>query len=337
MALDRDTAARYAATGLANVAREYPNHPGHLLSGPDALVAPSMLHPIFFGSYDWHSAVHQHGMLVRLLRRFPDLDEAQTVRAWFDERLTRDNAEVEAAYLGAVEHAAFERPYGWAWLLDLAADLATWEDPAASRWSSALAPLTAVVRERTCAWLTSTTYPQRSGTHANSAFACVLVRDAADALGDVALRDAVDGAAYRWYGRDAGYPAWLEPSATDFLSPALVEADLMTRLLAPESFAAWFARFLPDPTPLFEPARVDDRTDPQFVHLDGLNLSRAWCWRRVAAQLPDGHDLRDAATAAADRHAETALPHVLSEAYVGEHWLPTFAVHLLLGRDAPAP
>jgi hypothetical protein len=336
MPLDRDTASRYAATGLVNVAREYPNHPGHVLDSPDALQPPSTLHPIFFGSFDWHSSVHQHGMLVRLLRRFPDLAEAEQVRTWFDERLTRDHAEVEAAYLGAPDNAAFERPYGWAWQLDLAADLATWEDPAASRWSAALAPLTAVVRERTCAWLTSTTYPQRSGTHANSAFACVLVRDAADALGDVELRDAVDHAAYRWYGEDAGYPAWLEPSATDFLSPALVEADLMTRLLPPEAFAAWFARFLPDPSPLFEPAVVDDRTDPHRVHLDGLNLSRAWCWRRIAAGHPDGHELRDGATSAAERHADAALPHVLSEAYVGSHWLSSFAVHLLLGRDAPA-
>jgi hypothetical protein len=209
----------------------------------------------------------------------------------------------------------------------------TWAHPAAGRWSSALSPLTTVVRGHAVRWLTSTTYPQRSGAHGNSAFACGLLRDAADTLGDPVLRDAVDDAARRWYGEDAGYPAWLEPSATDFLSPALVEADLLTRLLPPPAFAMWFTRFLPDPGPLLEPAVVDDRTDPQAVHLDGLNLSRAWCWARIAEALPEEHEAVARSLEAAERHTAAALPHVLGEDYVGEHWLPTFAVHLLLGRD----
>jgi hypothetical protein len=332
--LDRATASRYAATGLANVAREYPNHPGHLLTGPDDLLPPSVLHPIFFGSYDWHSSVHQHWMLVRLLRRIPDLPEAAAIRRWFDERVTTEAAEVEAAYLTHPQRRSFERPYGWAWLVTLAAELHTWDDPAADRWAAALTPLTSTVRERTLNWLESTPYPQRSGTHANSAFACVLVGDAAAATGDGDLRDAVDRAATRWYGDDAGYPAWLEPSATDFLSQALVEADLLSRVLSREAFVAWFDRFLPDPAPLAVPAVVGDRSDPHTVHLDGLNLSRAWCWRRLATALPQGHALRPIAAAAADRHADAALPHVLSDEYVGEHWLPTFAVHLLTGGVA---
>jgi hypothetical protein len=333
--LDRATASRYAAAGLTNVAREYPNHPGHLLTGPDDLAAPSVLHPLFYGSYDWHSSVHQHWMLVRILRRFPELPEAAAIRRWFDERVTHDAATAEAAYLAHPQRRSFERPYGWAWLVTLAAELHTWDDPDGDRWADHLAPLTTLVRERSLLWLETTTYPQRSGTHANSAFACVLLGDAAAATSDGDLRDAVDRAATRWYVEDAGYPAWLEPSATDFLSPALVEADLLSRVLSREGFVAWFDRFLPDPASLTVPAVVADRADPHTVHLDGLNLSRAWCWRRLAQVLPPDHAVRPIAGSAAERHADAALPHVLSEEYVGEHWLPTFAVHLLTGGVTP--
>lgn len=332
--LDRATASRYAAAGLANVAREYPNHPGHLLTGPDDLLPPSVLHPIFFGSYDWHSSVHQHWMLVRLLGRFPDLPEAPAIRRWFDERVTDAAATAEAAYLAHPQRRSFERPYGWAWLATLAAELHLGDDPDAARWAAALRPLTSAVRDRALRWLETTTYPQRSGTHANSAFACVLLGDAAAATGDGDLRDAVDRAATRWYADDAGYPAWLEPSATDFLSPALVEVDLLSRVLSREAFVAWFDRFLPDPTPLTVPAVVAERSDPHTVHLDGLNLSRAWCWQRLAQVLPPDHVARSVAATAADRHADAALLHVLSQQYVGEHWLPTFAVHLLTGGVA---
>jgi hypothetical protein len=327
--LERAMASRYATVGLANVAREYPNHPAHLVTGPDDLAPPSALHPIFFGSLDWHSSVHQHWMLVRLLRRVPDLPEAAAVRAWFDERVHRPAAVAEAAYLAHPDRRSFERPYGWAWLLALAAELRTWADPDAARWAEALEPLAATVRERSLAWLRTTTYPNRPGTHANSAFAGVLLRDAAVVTDDGELRTAVDAAATRWYADDAGYPAWLEPSASDFLSPALVELDLLGRVLERDAFLAWAERFLPDPTPLTVPAVVADRTDPHTVHLDGLNLSRAWCWRRLAAVLPTTHPLDAGAAAAADRHAAAALPHVVGTAYVGEHWLPTFAVYLL--------
>jgi hypothetical protein len=332
--LDRDVASRYARTGLDNIGREYPNHPGHLLTGPDDLVAPSTLHPIFFGSYDWHSSVHQHWMLVRLLRRFPSLPEAAEVTAWFDGHVIVDAAEVEAAYLRDPVRRSWERPYGWAWLLTLSAELRTWADdggPAAARWADGLAPLVEVVRDRCLDWLGSTPYPQRSGTHANSAFACGLLWDAAEATGDGELRAGVDDAATRWYASDAGYPAWIEPSAADFLSPVLIAADLHRRQLDPDVFATWFGRLLPDPGPLLDPAVVADRTDPQTIHLDGLNLSRAWCWRRIAAALAAGGDDGNAARAgtAAARHAEVALPRALGGDYVGSHWLPTFGLYLL--------
>lgn len=330
--LDAATASRYARAGLANVAREYPNHPMHLLTGPDDLgAAPSALHPVFFGSYDWHSSVHQHWMLVRLLRRFRDLPEAGAVRDWFDTRLTEAAVATEAAYLDDPARRTWERPYGWAWLLTLAAELRAGapDDADLDRWDATLAPLAEVVRERSIAWLAGTTYPQRSGTHANSAFACGLLHDAAAVTGDRPLTAAVGEAALRWYGRDEGYHAAFEPSANDFLSPALVEADLLRRVLGPAELAGWLHRFLPDPTPLTVPAVVSDRTDPQTVHLDGLNLSRAWCWEAIAAALPEGDPLTEPARRAAIDHREASLPAVLSGEYVGEHWLPTFAVHLL--------
>lgn len=334
--LPRDVAAAYARAGLGNISREYPNHPAHVLTGPEDLIPPSQLHPIFFGSFDWHSAVHQHWMLVRILRLHPDVEGADDVRSTLDDRLTADAARVEVAYLDDPARRAFERPYGWAWLLTLAAELHSWEDPAGTRWEAALQPLTRTVRGRCLAWLHDTPYPQRSGTHGNSAFACALLHDVAEATDDVALATAVADAAYRWYADDGGYPAWLEPSATDFLSPALVEIDLMRRVLG-VAFPGWVEGFLPHPDPLMVPADVPDRTDPHGVHLDGLNLSRAWCWYELAAALTADHPLHAVAGPAADAHAEAALPWVLTGEYVGEHWLASFAVYLLGGGAITAP
>jgi hypothetical protein len=332
--MDVDTATRFARIGLANIAREYPNQPGHLLTGPADLRAPRALHPVFYGSYDWHSSVHQHWMLVRLLRCVPALPSAADVRKALDERFGDRAVATEAAYVDEPQRRAFERPYGWAWLLALHAEAAS--GPPAGGWAARLAPLAAVLRERCLEWL-ALVYPQRSGVHANSAFATGLLLDAAAATADPVLRDAAQAAASRWYADDSGYPAWLEPSATDFLSPALVEADLMARVLDRDAFTGWFERFLPDDAALREPAIVPDRSDPHYVHLDGLNLSRAWCWRRIAATLPAGHPRRDTAVTAADRHAQASLPHVCSGEYVGEHWLPTFAVYLLTGGVADGP
>jgi hypothetical protein len=359
--LDRAAASRYACAGLANVQREYPNHPGHLLTGPEDLVAPSVLHPIFFGSYDWHSAVHQHWMLVRLVRRDPALPEAAAIRALLDDRVTDDAVATESSYLRHPQRRSWERPYGWAWLLTLVAELQSWAGDApgpdtagtgaragpagtgapapepsdAARWAATLGPLAAVVRERCLEWLTATTYPQRSGTHANSAFACGLLYDAAAVRDDRELLGAIVRAAERWYAADEDLPARLEPSASDFLSPTLVEADLLRRVVPPASFPQRFRRLLPDLGPLIEPAHVADRSDPHTVHLDGLNLSRSWCWLRIAGALADVDEDRVAiARSAARRHAAASVPAVLSGEYVGEHWLPTFAVHLLDVADA---
>lgn len=331
--LSATTASRYARAGLENVAREYPNHPGHLLTGPSDLLRPHVLHPVFFGSYDWHSSVHQHWMLARLLRQHPDLAEGPAIAAWFDAHLTAAGIDAEVAYVDHPARGSFERPYGWAWLLRLAAELTGWGRStapgaeAASRWAQVLAPLQDRLRQRTMSWLAETPYPHRGGAHANSAYACRLLVEVAHVHGHQHLEASVHRAVERWYLADRVAPTRFEPSAADFLSPTLVEADLVAAVLPATAFRAWFDGFLTDPEPLTRPVTVVDRTDPQVVHLDGLNLSRAWCWLRVAAALPAddprGRLARDAALA----HRQASLPHVLAD-YVGRHWLPTFAVEL---------
>ncbi len=334
--LPLDVATAYARAGLDNIAREYPNHPAHVLTGPDDLVPPSQLHPIFFGSFDWHSAVHQHWMLVRILRLHADVEVADDIRSAIDERMTEPAARTEADYFSDPHRRSFERPYGWAWLLTLAAELHAWDDPAGDRWEAALQPLTGTVRDRCLGWLRDTPYPQRSGTHSNSAFAGALLLDVAAETDDEELATAVSDAALGWYAEGGAYPAWLEPSATDFLSPALTEIDLMRRVLG-DAFPSWVEGFLPDPQPLTVPVQVADRTDPHGVHLDGLNLSRAWCWQGLAWALPADHGLRSVAAEAAVAHADAALPWVLTGEYVGEHWLASFAVYLLGGGAITSP
>lgn len=334
--LDATTAADHLDVALANVAREYPNHPGHLLRGPADLRGPSELHPIFFGSYDWHSSVHQHWAALTLARWFPDLPQRDRVIAWFDRTVTAGAAEVERAYLD--ERPWFERPYGWAWLLELDAELAVWADrgltPQAADWRANLWALTEQVRDGCLQWLGNTADPQRSGTHGNSAFAAARLFDAAEVTGDTELTGAVGIAAERWYDRDLDAPTRYEPGPSDFLSPTLAEAELQLRTLGPDGGRTWLAGFLTDPAPLLAAVTVPDRADPQLVHRDGLNLSRAWGWRRIAADLDTDDPLRVDALAAARTQSARSLPATISGRFVGDHWLSSFAV-LLAASPAP--
>ncbi|HET6575649.1 MAG TPA: DUF2891 domain-containing protein, partial [Fimbriiglobus sp.] len=245
----------------------------------------------------------------------------------------------EAAYFARPESKSFERPYGWAWLLKLAEELHGWDDPDAKAWSRNLRPLTDAIVSRYLDYFPKQTYPIRTGVHPNTAFGLAFAHDYARAVGHAKLKALVEERAKAYYGADADYPAAWEPGGADFFSPALTEADLMRRVLPPREFRAWFHKFLPgvargEPKALLTPATVTDRSDPQLVHLDGLNLSRAWGMRAVAAALPVGDPARTVLTASADRHARAALSHVASGEYVGEHWLATFAVYLL---DTPPP
>jgi hypothetical protein len=278
-------------------------------------------------------------MLARLLRRFPDLPEATEIRAVLAEHLTADHLRVEAAYFARKESKPFERPYGWAWLLKLAEELLGWDDPEARRWSQELRPLVDQVVARYLEFFPKQTYPIRTGVHPNTAFGLAFAHDYARAMDDPRLRALVEERARAYFGADSDAPAQWEPSGADFFSPSLVEADLMRRVLPPAEFRAWFERFLPGaargkPESLFTPATVTDRTDPQLVHLDGLNLSRAWCLRSVASALPVDQPARAALDDSAARHAASALGHVASGDYAGEHWLASFAVYLLTDRPA---
>ncbi len=326
MSLDPDRASALARIALGHVEREYPNKLDHVLGGPQDLAGPRALHPIFFGSFDWHSCVHGHWTLARVLRLQPDLREAADIRALFDRAFTADKVEGERAYLDRPSSGGFERPYGWAWLLKLQAGLLALAEP---RWAQALQPLASAFAARLAAHLPKAGYPIRAGTHANTAFALRLAADYAEAAADEALLGAVTAKARDWYGQDLDAQAW-EPSGEDFLSPVLMEAACMARLLPHGLFLPWLDAFLPrlslgEPATLLEPARVSDRTDGKIAHLDGLNLSRAWCWRELARALPTGDGRADLASAAADRHLAAALPYLQAD-YMGEHWLASFAL-----------
>jgi hypothetical protein len=332
--LTGEIASRFAGLALAHVEREYPNKLDHVMRGPEDVRPPSALHPVFYGSFDWHSCVHGYWLLARLARTVPSLPEAPRIHELLDRQLTPEKVAAEVAYLVQPLRGTFERPYGWGWLLMLAAELARHATPAGRRWSTALAPLAAAFAERFRAFLPKATYPIRVGTHFNTAFALALALEWADGAGDAPLAALLRERAGSWYGADADCQAW-EPGGDDFLSSALIEAECMRRVLGPARFPTWLDRFLPrltsgEPATLFAPAVVSDRADGKIGHLDGLNLSRAWCWRSIARALPDGDPRRPIALGAAERHLAASLPHVAGD-YMGEHWLATFA---LLALDA---
>ena len=325
MPLTPDMASAFARIALGHVEREYPNKLDHVLHGPDDLRGPRDLHPIFFGSFDWHSCVHGYWTLARVLRLQPAIPEADAIRALFDRAFTPAKALAERVYLDRPSSRAFERPYGWAWLLKLQAELLALGGP----WARTLAPLAQAFAERLVLHLPLADYPIRAGAHANTAFALRLAADYVVAAGDERLGRAIGAKAGGWYGGDRDAQAW-EPSGEDFLSPVLMEAACMARLAPEAAFQAWLDGFLPKladglPASLFEPARVSDRTDGRIAHLDGLNLSRAWCWRELAQALPPDDPRAAAAASSADLHLAAGLPHVQGD-YMGEHWLASFAL-----------
>jgi hypothetical protein len=325
--LTREHAATFAGIALGHVGREYPNNVDHALAEPADARTPSQLHPIFYGSYDWHSCVHSYWMLARLLRRFPDIASAPDIRALFDAQFVPDKVAAECAYFVRSTARGFKRPYGWAWLLKLVTELELQSD---DRWARSLAPLAEVIAQRFRDFLPRATYPVRVGTHFNTAFGLRMAADYAGLKKDEALAGLLRETGLRWYGEDRDCPAWGEPSGDDFQSSTLIEAECMRRLLPPDAFLPWFDRFLPrlaekQPATLFKPATVTDRTDGKIAHLDGLNLSRAWCWRSLGDAMPVDDARRSIAHEAAREHLAAGLPHLASH-YMGEHWLASFAV-----------
>lgn len=322
--LTPDIASRFAALTLSHLGREYPFKMDLVLNGPQDALPPREHHPIFHGSFDWHSCVHGWWQVMRLMRLFPDVAQAPAIRARADAMLTPAHVAGEREYLTRPMSAGFERPYGWAWLLALHAELDRHDAP----WAAALAPLAGDFAARFHVFLPKLTYPLRVGTHYNIAFALIHALDWAQRR-DNALVALIRTRALHWFGRDRACQAW-EPGGDEFLSPTLCEALLMSRILDRAAFAAWFHDFLPvlsqgEPATLFTPATVSDRSDGKIAHLDGLNLSRAWCWRGIAAALGPDDPVSPLAQRAAQVHLDASLPHVAGD-YMGEHWLATFAL-----------
>jgi hypothetical protein len=330
-------AAVYVPAILRALQQEYPNQMQHVTTGPEDRPTPRALHPAFYGSFDWHSSVHMHWALVRLLRLVPEQFDQSAAIAVLDAHLTETALSREASYLRA--RRGFERPYGWGWALTLAHELTLWEHEGAGKYLTAMHPLADAIVELLLEWMPKVTYPVRAGMHGNSAFG--LARSVPWARyrakqGDDRLLTAITGTAIRWYGNDRDYPAHYEPGGTDFLSPALTEIELMALILHREAFLPWLEKFLPGlaegkPTSLFGPVHVTDPTDGQLAHLHGLNLYRAFVWKQLSETLPPDDPRRIHMKAGADLHTRASIDAVAGSDYMVEHWLASYAILYLGG------
>lgn len=334
-ALDAAAAGRFARQALDCVEKEFPNKLDHVMNGPQEITGPKAQHPAFYGCFDWHSSVHGHWLLARVLRLQPGLAEAGRIRAVLGAHLAPGPIAAELAYLDAPNRKAFERTYGWAWLLKLHAELRSWDDPAAKSWEAALRPLAERFSGEFSAFLDRLTYPIRTGVHPNTAYALSLALDYAEAAGDEPLAKKIRARSRDYFAKDEACPLGYEPSGEDFLSACLEEAALMARVLEPKAFRGWLDRFLPGlgSGQQLRPARVSDRSDPRIVHLDGLNLSRAENLARIAASLDPKDPRRAACLRLADAHLDASLPHVVGGSYEGSHWLATYALRALESRQ----
>jgi hypothetical protein len=332
--LTEQGASHFVTLALKCTLQPYPNKPGNTIESDSDQLGPRQLHPAFYGCFDWHSTVHGHWMMVRLLKLFPHLPEASRIRAVLDENLTEKNILAERDYFARPINKSYERTYGWAWLLKLSEELHGWDDADARRWEKNLQPLTDLIIQRFLEFLPKQTYPIRQGMHPNTAFGMILAYDYARTLQNDSLLHMIERRSRDYFLQDTSASLAWEPNGADFLSPSLEEADLMRRVLTPGAFRHWFDRFLKDlirrrPKNILEPATVSDRTDLQIVHLDGLNLSRAWCMKGIAKALGPGHSLYKPLLQSAALHLRSALPNIANGNYGGEHWLASFAVYAL--------
>lgn len=324
MNLTPEIAAQFMRLTLGHLTREYPHKLDHVMAGPEDVLSPSVLHPIFYGSFDWHSCVHGYWQVLHLARLYPDLPEAADVRALANRMFTPGNVAMERAYLTKASAMSFERPYGWAWVMALHLEAAQHDAP----WGSELESLARDFAGRFHTFLPKLTYPLRVGTHYNISFALTLAFDWAQRF-DPLLVKLIRQRATDWFAEDRDCQAW-EPGGDEFLSPALCEALLMSRVLPGSKFTSWLDQFLPrltseEPATLFTPAKVSDRSDGKIVHLDGLNLSRAWCYRELKHAVQVGSTMSAVLEGAAHNHMRASLPHISGD-FMGEHWLATFAL-----------
>lgn len=332
--LDAEHVAQFAKLALSGIDREYPNKPGNVIADPSGVRSPREMHPAFYGCYDWHSSVHGHWILVRVLRLYPEHPMAETIRARLTDHLSREALQIEAEYFLEKDNRSFERMYGWAWALRLVAELHGWEDEHGQRWRANLEPLEKVLVARAQDYLPKLSWPIRTGVHPDSAFALSQLLDYARVVGNESLEQLVINKARSFYLKDTNYPAEYEPSGEDFFSAGLNEADLIRRVLNQTEYTRWLHEFFPglkrrELGNLLQPVDVSDVTDGKIVHLAGLNLSRAWTLSGIAAALPNDDPSKQILNQAAEAHATAGLGFVFSGHYEGEHWLATFAIYHL--------
>lgn len=338
--LTLERAEALARLALECIDREYPNHVVHLLNSDADALPPRELTPVFFGCFDWHSAVHGHWTLVRLLDQFPNESWSRDALTALEAHFTPDRILGEQNYLNCPQRAGFERPYGLAWLLQLVMECRESSDPQIQNWAARLSPLETLAKQRFATWLPKLTNPVRSGEHSQTAFALGLVFDWAIASQDAAMKELITERSLVFYQNDKQAPLAYEPSGHDFLSPVLAEADLFRRLLPPDRFAAWLSEFLPSLSERehgLNPVTVSDPSDGKLAHLDGLNLSRAWMLEGIAHGLPKEDSRREIFLRIAQAHVEAGIASVTGEHYAGGHWLGTFAVYLLTKRGLNLP
>ena len=333
---DSIKAEKFAELALECVHKEYPNKISHTLQSDEDVKPPRDLYPSFYGCYDWHSSVHGHWLLTRLARLYPENDLSTESIVKLNKSLTAENLIEETNYIKGKGRAAFERPYGIAWLLQLAAELEEWNNESANLWRENIKPLEEILSQRIEDWLPKLTYPVRSGQHSQTAFALGLIIDWARTTGNVDLALLIEERSIDYFANDKDCPISYEPSGADFLSPCLAEADLMRRVLQPQDFSAWLSDFISIPIEenvnWLEPAIVSDPSDPKLAHLDGLNLSRAWMLEGIASGLPSDDPRIRSLLRAAEKHADTGLAAVTGEYYEGGHWLGSFATYLVTQR-----
>ncbi|NNK75721.1 MAG: DUF2891 domain-containing protein, partial [Maribacter sp.] len=321
-------ANRLVSLPLGCIQVEYPNKLGQSLNDSTHIKNPKTLHPAFYGCYDWHSSVHGHWSLVSLLKRFPNLEDIQSIREKLRQNISKENIESEVAYFKMTGNKTYERTYGWAWVLKLSEELQTWDDPMAKELNLHLQPLVAIIVQGYLDFLPKLNYPIRVGEHSNSAFGMSLAWDYAKTTNHIALQEVIETSVNRFYMNDKECPISWEPSGFDFLSPCLQEANLVRKVVSPEKFKAWFNAFLPqmvNPSFTLETGKVSDRSDGKLVHIDGLNFSRAWCLYGIARALPEYSHLNKIA----NDHINYSLPNIVDENYEGTHWLGTFALYAL--------
>ncbi len=323
-----EQANHLAALPLACLQTEYPNKLGQTLGSQEDLDQPHRLHPAFYGCFDWHSSVHGHWSLVKLLKEFPELENANMIRVMLQENISATNILAEVAYFQGAHSKSYERTYGWAWLLKLAEELHTWDDPLACTLEKNLQPLTDLIVQRYLEFLPRLLYPIRVGEHTNTAFGLSFVWDYSNTVQDSALKSAITSRAIDFYMDDVGCPMNWEPSGYDFLSPCFEEIDLMRRVLDEAQFSEWMGKFAPQlASGNFQIAvgEVSDRSDGKLVHLDGLNFSRAWVMYGLANQYPQYSHLINRA----NEHVKYSLPNLVGDTYEGGHWLGSFAIYAL--------